>query len=275
MLWFTDDERAVAAKRPPLCRADSRAAAAARSGRLRVARPPTLDEGEALTQFHYSQLRLSVAFHAALGFDRVLFFESDTVLCANPTVPWRAWLAAPVDYVGAPWPAGVEWCRGVEANCCCNAGLSLVDVAAFSRLFASPAAVAARARRNDALLEAQCDMLYLELYGANDLGGFALAAPRVAATFSVEAVPAPDGVVPFGLHKPWWALADFPRDLDSVARTCPEVALLCPYAKAALSNANPRHDATPFLKTVCNHDAAEIAAHKVRNEAQHHFERDH
>jgi hypothetical protein len=53
-------------------------------------RPSPLGPGEALTQFHYSQLRLSPAFHESLNASKVLFFESDTVLCGSPTVGFRA-----------------------------------------------------------------------------------------------------------------------------------------------------------------------------------------
>ena len=118
-------------------------------------------------------------------------------------------------------------------------------------------------------------MLYLDLEAKDLLGGFALADPERARSFSVEAVAAPPGVVPFGVHKPWWALAQYPRNLSALAATCPEVARLCPYARDALKNANPRHDSAPFLAEVCDHDAAAIEHHRSNGKDQHHFEREH
>ena len=274
VLWFTDDEQATAAGAPPVCDAAGAVAAAAAAGRLETRRPTSLGPGEALTQFHYSQLRLSPAFHASLGASKVLFFESDTVLCGSPTVGFESWLAGAADYVGAPWPADVGWCPG-GAPCCCNAGLSLVDVDAFLRLFRANATRSDRAAAAGNVLEAQCDMLYLDLQAKDLLDGFALADPERARGFSVEAVAAPPGVVPFGVHKPWWALAQYPKNLSALAATCPEVARLCPYARDALKNANPRHDSAPFLAEVCDHDAAAIEHHRINGKDQHHFEREH
>ena len=101
-------------------------AKAARAGRFRALRLD-LPPGEPLTQYRYNQLRLSPAFHASLNASRVLFFESDTVLCSKPTVAFEAWLESGIDYVGAPWPGNIEWCPSGK-DCCCNAGLSLVNV---------------------------------------------------------------------------------------------------------------------------------------------------
>ena len=62
-------------------------------------------------------------------FDRpyLMLFESDTVLCPQPSVPIEWWIGRHA-YVGAPWEprshAGYHWCRKL-ACCVGNSGLSL------------------------------------------------------------------------------------------------------------------------------------------------------
>lgn len=281
--WYTDDVKALRSGRPPLCESNSVAAAAFDADRIVVKRPPTLRDGEALTQFHYNQLRLSPEFHESLNARHVLFFESDTVLCSGATFGFDHWLGITnVSYIGAPWPGGgrLEWCA-TDEPCCCNAGLSLVDVDAFVRLMRSKALQRETASGQIDLTHrtsvdaAQCDMLYLDLKARNELGAFQIADPALGADFSVEAFGPRRGVVPFGVHKPWWALNEYPRDLEHLARICPEVALLCPYARSALKNTNKRHDSAPFLAAVCDHTPAAIEHHRTNGAPLHHFERGH
>jgi hypothetical protein len=78
--------------------------------------------------------------------------------------------------------------------------------------------------------------------------------PAVAQHFSVESLW--DGeAVPFGVHKPWWAYVKkyTSHRLPKLLELCPEIKMLCPYAKQSLANKDARHgkSAQKFLRLAC------------------------
>merc|ERR1719499_2593320 len=60
---------------------------------------------------------------------------------------------------------------------------------------------------------------------------FISAGRKQAMKFSVESVW-DNNDIPLGVHKPWWGIEDFKGvDLRKLYKGCPEIRLLCPYAR--------------------------------------------
>ena len=111
--------------------------------------------GANLSKNVYNMLRLSVPFLRRLatitGASRVLFFERDSVVCASSPLTLHNF--SRFDYIGAPWPLELAfWCvaRNVSAShCCCNSGLSIVNIPPLLRLLARYPPSSSQLQHND------------------------------------------------------------------------------------------------------------------------------
>ena len=221
---------------------------AIRAGRLRqhVFTPNFLaPHNHTMTQSAYNLLRNDPTFlqylmaHSASS--RILFFEKDTVACAtyvnNQQRATKSDLLQQLthrfDYIGAPWAPQIskEWCEkeGVdEAHCCCNSGLSVLNVPAFLEVIGNyPPVGASQAGQNDMYFVR--NTAFKQALASNSTD-FRLAQAADGLAFSVETVWREGQLPPWGVHKPWFRVVLSYRNLGRLARVCPELRLLCPYA---------------------------------------------
>lgn len=263
--------------------------AAVRDGRLRrhLIHVGLEESGGKLTKRAYNLLRNSPTFLSSTvrltGASHLLFFERDSVACsADPSSARVLYeLASRFDYVGAPWlPKVAPWCTkaGVDPErCCCNSGLSLIHVPRLVEMLTKypPEGDEERAQNDMYLLK----NAPLNVARRNTSLKFRVATAAEAARLSVETVWAGGRQeAPFGVHKPWHDLVHAYRNLGSLARVCPALKLLCPYAlRGGLGHNNNTKDyksAERFVRhRVC--EEASTAASTMANTAVSNFSNEH
>lgn len=142
----------------------------------------------------------SVAFWRQVKGKRVLFFQSDSVLCSNASSNLTDFLE--YDFIGAPWRVGG----------CCNGGLSIRN-------------------RNKIIELLERKRFTWKRYQINEDGWFTKHLPSingsvapisVAKRFSVETIYYP---YPFAIHKPLTNVLG-KENLRKLCKQCPELSLI-------------------------------------------------
>ena len=212
--------------------------------------------GLSMTKGLYNRLRMNVTFYNSLNAAHALMFEKDTVLCSASPRKIHDFLS--FDYIGAPWPHDVRWCKGSAAipgsSCCCNSGLSLVNVDQMVKLIKEVSKLSNHSKRVDLFFPVVFPHLQKNLSM-----NFRLADPQNAQAFAAESYW--EGIdAPFGLHKPWWAYKMYKggsMDFWKLLEKCPEVGRLCSFANATRSHPSKLYGwtAQQFDACVCREDS--------------------
>lgn len=214
----------------------------------------------------YNSMRLDVDFYHWLNAKHALFFEKDTVLCSTSRRKISDFLQ--FDYIGAPWPVEVSWCEDIPPElCCCNSGLSLVNVGKLVSAITNVSAVKTDWKPT------QNDMFFIMYRRTLEDIGFRFPDER-STDFAVESVWS-GSEAPFGLHKPWWwwgwRLQKHPsanRDFLSLRAKCPEITNLCPIAEDSVKADPEKYGAlgSQFVASLCANSSRAAAADKATAE---------
>jgi hypothetical protein len=147
-------------------------------------------------------LLTSPAFWKRVRGEKILFFQSDSVMCSNPRYNLTDFLQ--YDYIGAPWD--LSWFRFNKNYTVGNGGFSL-------RTRSKILALLALVPYNETMPE---DVWYAQ--NMHRVNG-SIPPVEIAKTFAVESVYYDR---PLGVHRLGWGL----QFQDDLAKTCPETTLI-------------------------------------------------
>lgn len=231
----------------------------------------------------YNKLRLDPRFwrtHLQLA-EYLLILERDAVLCSGSSLTLSDFVGWRLDFIGAPFNPGARHCSNEHLDvdsCCCNSGLSLVNVQKIAATLEQLAAPLT-SQRGDQMQRVQGynDLLLMHARATHsayfkdqpacgtEQCNFSVPSPSRAATFALsEYLPNEtmwhfqrSALTPFGVHRPWVNSYLSEPELLALERRCPEIVSLCEVAMRESSSkarrgAYQRQGRIRFLRTVCN-----------------------